>query len=136
MAINTVPTGFVLVPPAGPAMPVSAMPISQPSFFFVPRAIAIAVFLLAGPDFFIISSGTSSSCLFKSLLYATIPPLKYPELPGILVIVWHSRPPVHDSPTAMVSLSFFRISAIISAVFLDFFTFGDWLFLLIMSYGP
>ncbi len=110
-AINTMPTGFEGEAPPGPAIPVMPIPMSVcPNCltFFASRS---AVSLDTAPCCFNTSAGMLSSLIFVSLAYAIIPKVKYFELPGIFVRESATRPPVHDSANASVSLFFVRMRA-------------------------
>src|SRR5213594_1805438 len=102
--MKTVPTGFVGVPPSGPAMPVMASPHGAPARVAIPRAIASAHGALTAPCVVRIDSGTPSSSSFARFEYTRTPRSKYAEEPGTLVSRWPRSPPVHDSATASVSL--------------------------------
>ena len=64
-AINTVPTGFSRVPPVGPAMPVTARPISAAVLERMPAAIAFATAELTAPCRASRSESTPSNLFFK-----------------------------------------------------------------------
>ena len=75
MAINTVPTGLLLLA-SGPATPVTDNPISAPEVLRIPSAMASATSSLTAPYFRIRVGETSKRLFFASLLYATTPSRK------------------------------------------------------------
>jgi hypothetical protein len=88
--IKTVPTGFLVVPPPGPAIPVqdteklfSGFEDKEIIFF----DISDAVLLLTEPNFFIVSSKTLANLIFEWLEYVTIPKSYTIEEPGIEVMI-------------------------------------------------
>ena len=98
--MHTVPTGFSGVPPVGPATPVIAREALDPSRLATPRAIASATGSLTAPVSSSSRRGTPRTFSFTSSSYATTPPAKTAEEPGIAVRRSPMRPPVHDSATA------------------------------------
>jgi hypothetical protein len=68
MAIAMVPTGLSGVPPSGPAMPVTPMPMSAPDLDRIPSAMAAATGSLTAPCAARRASGTSSNSIFDRLL--------------------------------------------------------------------
>src|SRR5207244_1193432 len=96
-ASHTVPTGFSGVPPPGPAIPVTAIVQSTENRRWVPSAIARTVSSETAPWASSVSSGTLSAAVLITSAYATTPPMKVSEAPGIAVIRSAIMPPVHDS---------------------------------------
>lgn len=88
---------FSGVPPPGPAIPEVATAQSVFSVFIAPFTISVTVSRLTAPCFSNVSADTCSKDIFISLEYATIPPLKYSELPGTEVIKAEIPPPVQLS---------------------------------------
>ena len=72
------------------------------SAFIAPSAISITVSRLTAPYFSSVSAETCSMFSFTSLEYATIPPLKYSELPGTDVTSAAMLPPVQLSAVERV----------------------------------
>src|SRR5438876_1028038 len=98
-ASHTVPTGFSGVPPPGPAIPVTAMVQSAENSRCAPSAIARTVASETAPYASRVSSGTLSAAVLITSAYATTPPMKVSDAPGMLVIRSPIIPPVHDSAT-------------------------------------
>ena len=73
-----------------------------------PDAISRATWALTAPYFLRVERFTPTIFSFVLFEYATIPPIKYFELPGMSVSILLSIPPVHDSHT--LSVSFLLVS--------------------------
>ena len=71
--MKTVPTGFTLVPPSGPAMPVTPTPTSTPAFLRAPAAICAAIASLTAPCASIALASTPSSSILAAFEYVTKP---------------------------------------------------------------
>ena len=106
-----------------PAMPDVAMAQSVFIAFIAPAAISITVSRLTAPYFSNVSGDTCSRSFFTSLEYATIPPVKYAELPATDVMAAAIPPPVQLS--AVERVSFFDASNLpsSSSVFILHFPF-------------
>ena len=72
----TKPTGFSLLPPVGPAIPLTEMAQLTLNFFLMPSAIALTTGSETAPWVLISSSGTPKILRLIKLLYAIIPPWK------------------------------------------------------------
>src|SRR6202166_1241453 len=100
----TRPTALPGVAPTGPAMPVMETARKTAARSRAPTAIAIAVSLLTAPKLSSVVALTPSIARLASLEYVTNPRSMTSEDPGISVSAPATRPPVHDSAVAMVSL--------------------------------
>jgi len=69
----TNPTGFVLLAPAGPAMPVMLKPNEVPAIARIFLLIAVAVSLDTAPLVVRVPEGTLKSDVLNLLLYAVMP---------------------------------------------------------------
>ena len=111
----TRPTGFDLLPPVGPAIPLTEIAQLTLNFIWTPLAIDSTTCFDTAPWVLIIFSGTPSNLCLIELLYAMTPPWKIFEDPGIFVSLEPIPPPVHDSATAIVSFLFSNNLNIISS---------------------
>ena len=95
--INTKPTGFCLVPPLGPAIPVIETDIFVLEILFKFLTIDKQVSWLTAPCFAIIFLGTLRTLILAEFEYVTKPRVNTLEDPLIDVITLERRPPVQDS---------------------------------------
>src|SRR5690349_13884943 len=86
-----------MVPPDGPAMPVTATATLARLWFNAPSAIALATGADTAPNLRIRSGGTSSMSDLASLEYVTKPRSTYFEDPASSVRAAMIKPPVQDS---------------------------------------
>ncbi len=100
--IKTSPTGFSLVPPDGPAMPVVEIPISAPASRRTPCAICAAVCMDTAPYCESVFASTCKSCSFIWFAYAQIPQSNTEDAPGTEVIFSQISPPVQLSAAAIL----------------------------------
>src|SRR5258706_11656079 len=107
-AKHTVPTGFSLLPPPGPAIPVMATamaPLLRPR---APRAISRAVCSLTAPWAFKVFRETFRSSCLASFEYVTKPRSNHAEEPATDVTACAAQPPVQDSAVTGRRRLFFR----------------------------
>ena len=104
--MNTKPTGFFLVPPLGPAIPVIETEIFVLLILLKFLTITKQVSQLTAPYFLMIFFGTLSVFIFDWFEYVTKPIVKTLEDPLIDVIVLDSKPPVQDSAKEILNLFF------------------------------
>jgi len=107
-AITIRPTGFSLVPPSGPAIPVTAMLAVAFKLLQHPSAISKAHSALTAPFCSSVVFFTFSSFSFISLLYAITEPLNTADAPGMSVIFELIMPPVQDSAVPRESFCSFK----------------------------
>ena len=105
--INTKPTGFFLVPPLGPAIPV--MEIFMWLLLILLKLLTIDKqhWTLTAPYFLIILFGTLSIFCFAWFEYVTSPRSKTFDEPALEVIILDKSPPVQDSAKLILSFFFF-----------------------------
>ncbi len=78
--------------------------MSEPDILFTPRAISLAISLETAEYLARVSTSTLNMTDFISLVYVTVPRIKYFDAPGSDVKRDARAPPVQDSATLNVSL--------------------------------
>ena len=98
----TKPTGLLIVPPDGPAIPVVEIHSLLSLILCKLINISFATALLTAPYFLIFLDEILKICFLESFEYVISPILKILDIPGTFINIELSNPPVNDSATDSV----------------------------------